>query len=236
MAPTLYLDYIGLSLLGTKFHWAQKRIPRGGGLGYTIKITQKCISGGGGHVLAQGSRYIGYNFECHPLRILGPSNGRVWTCISGVRVLKIATFWGVRSLRAIYFVRTFFSVKFWGMCSTTMDICLYRLEKWLTFFTAPAVPTCLQTYPVDTVVCFFWWLFYGFYHSKFPLNYSTTIWRIVVIFPNHLSNLRIELKVLKSFCCWGHVFQSTMCFLFLLALDRFFVCGPIWTDRTILQR
>ena len=28
------------------------------------------------------------------LRILGPSNGRVWTCIAGVWVLKIATFEG----------------------------------------------------------------------------------------------------------------------------------------------
>ena len=28
------------------------------------------------------------------LRILGPSNGGVWTCIAGVRVLKIATFEG----------------------------------------------------------------------------------------------------------------------------------------------
>ena len=28
------------------------------------------------------------------LRILGPSNGRFWTCIAGVRVLKIAIFEG----------------------------------------------------------------------------------------------------------------------------------------------
>ena len=35
----------------------------------------------------------GWNFHC-ALRIRGPSNGRVWTCIAGVRVLQIAIFEG----------------------------------------------------------------------------------------------------------------------------------------------
>ena len=38
------------------------------------------------------------------LRILGPSNGRVWTCIAGVWVLKIATFEGSGFLGIYVFV------------------------------------------------------------------------------------------------------------------------------------
>ena len=62
------------------------------------------------------------------LKILGPSNGRVWTCIEGVRALKIANFEGLSVFVGIAFF-TKIQIKTWQ----NDDMSGENLQKWIWF-------------------------------------------------------------------------------------------------------
>ena len=136
------------------------------------------------------------------LRILGPSNGRVWTCIAGVRVLKIVIFEG----------SGFLGWKVWNFLLTCVSYSFVMNRKLETFRTMIQVELC-----DDRIGSWHYGIIFSGFDSS---NVVFGVWMILHNLEKSLPMSQVLRRLYLFFKKWcsGTMSQSPDCWLVFVQL------------------